>query len=114
MLLGASVVFTLGAAIMAAAPTFGALLIGRTVVGVGVGVASAVVPMYIAELSPAHLRGTLVALVNACIVSGQVSAALIDGAFSGVAHGWRYMLGIGGLPSALQFIALLFMPESPR
>ena len=114
MLLGASVVFTAGAAIMAAAPTFGALLVGRMVVGVGVGVASAVVPMYIAELSPPHLRGTLVALVNACIVSGQVSAALIDGAFSGVAHGWRYMLGIGGLPSAIQFIALLFMPESPR
>ena len=99
---------------MALARTFAALLGGRMVVGLGVGVASATVPLYIAELAPPAQRGRLVATNNSCIVVGQVVAALVDGALSGVPEGWRWMLGLGGVPSALQLLGLLALPESPR
>ena len=114
VLIAAAVVFTAGAVLMALARTFAALLGGRMVVGLGVGVASATVPLYIAELAPPAQRGRLVAANNSCIVVGQVVAALVDGALSGVPEGWRWMLGLGGVPSALQLLGLLALPESPR
>ena len=96
VLLFAAAVFTAGAGIMAVAGSFGVLLIGRMVVGVGVGIASAIVPTFIAELAPPHMRGFLVSLNNVCVVSGQVLAALVDGAFGGVPEGWRCVANLGG------------------
>jgi len=110
----ASLVFTLGAAVMAAAPSFGMLVLGRTVVGLAVGLSSGTVPIYIAELAPASLRGRLVALNNVCIVSGQVLAGLVAGAFALAPQGWRWMLGIGAVPALVQLFGMFFLPESPR
>ncbi|GIY30432.1 proton myo-inositol cotransporter [Caerostris extrusa] len=79
------------------------------------GLASMCVPMYIAEVSPQESRGLLVTINNCAITAGQLLASLVDGAFSGDhAQGWRYMLGIAAVPSVLQFVGFLFMPESPR
>lgn len=100
-----SVVFTVGAIVMAVAPGYGVLVLGRVIVGLSVGVASHTVPMYIAEAAPADMRGFLVTLNNIFIVLGQVIASLVDCAF-GVARvdeGWRYMLGLGALPSIAMF-----------
>ena len=115
VLVTAAVIFTIGAVVMALANTFATLLTGRMVVGVAVGLASSTVPLYIAELAPAHMRGLLVSVNNACIVIGQVLAAIVAGFLSAdTTHGWRYMLGLGGVPSALQLVGLVFLPESPR
>lgn len=114
VLIAGSVVFTVGALAMAVANSTGTLVIGRCIVGIGVGFSSTTVPLYIAELAPPEHRGFLVSLNNACIVIGQVVASLVDGLFSTNPYGWRFMLGLGGVPSILQFFGLLFLPESPR
>lgn len=115
VLIGAAVVFTVGALTMGFARNVGELLFGRCVVGLAVGLASSTVPLYLAELAPPSMRGLLVSVNNSCIVVGQVCAAIVDGLFSGVPQtGWRWMLGLGGIPSAIQLVGMLFLPESPR
>ena len=115
VLISAAFIFTIGAIIMGLASGFNVLLLGRCVVGLAVGLASSTVPLYLAELAPPRLRGFLVSVNNSCIVIGQVSAAIVDGLFSGNREtGWRWMLGLGGVPSVIQLIGLLFLPESPR
>ncbi|KAG8439903.1 hypothetical protein GDO86_005896 [Hymenochirus boettgeri] len=111
----ASFMFTIGAAILAAAGNKETLLGGRVVVGLGIGIASMTVPVYIAEAAPPHLRGRLVTINTLFITGGQFFAAVVDGAFSYLPRdGWRYMLGLSAVPAVLQFLGFLFLPESPR
>ncbi|XP_077868444.1 proton myo-inositol cotransporter-like [Saccoglossus kowalevskii] len=79
------------------------------------GLASMTVPMYIAEAAPADMRGRLILINSMFITGGQFIACVLDGAFSyDKENGWRYMLGLAGVPSLIQFIGFLFLPESPR
>ncbi|KAM8974803.1 proton myo-inositol cotransporter [Pelodytes ibericus] len=111
----ASLLFTIGAAVLAGAPDKETLLGGRVVVGLGIGIASMTVPVYIAEAAPPHLRGRLVTINTLFITGGQFFAAVVDGAFSYLPRdGWRYMLGLSAVPAVLQFLGFLFLPESPR
>ncbi|XP_070558860.1 proton myo-inositol cotransporter-like isoform X3 [Ptychodera flava] len=111
----ASGILTIGAVTAGAAPSKVALIVGRLIVGIGIGLASMTVPMYIAECAPTHMRGRLVTINNMFITGGQFVASLVDGAFSyDKENGWRYMLGLAGVPSLLQFVGFLFLPESPR
>ncbi|XP_078138239.1 proton myo-inositol cotransporter-like isoform X6 [Centroberyx gerrardi] len=111
----ASFFFTVGGIVLSTAPSKEVLLVGRLIVGVGLGIASMTVPVYIAEASPPHLRGQLVTVNTLFITGGQFTASLIDGAFSYLQRdGWRYMLGLSVLPAVLQFLGFLFLPESPR
>ena len=91
VLILASFVFTVGAVVMSAAPTPLVLLLGRFVVGVGVGLAAMAVPMFISESAPAEVRGKLVVVNISFVTGGQFIATLIDGAFSDLPlHvGWR-------------------------
>ena len=115
VIIGASFVFTVGAIVLGVAVNRSMLLIGRAILGIGIGLASMTVPMYIAECAPFHLRGRMVTLNNVFITFGQVVAAVIAGIFSyDKDNGWRYMLGLAGVPSLIQFIGFFFMPESPR
>ncbi|XP_062990204.1 proton myo-inositol cotransporter [Elgaria multicarinata webbii] len=111
----ASFIFTAGAALLAAAQDKETLLGGRIVVGLGIGIASMTVPVYIAEVAPPHLRGRLVTINTLFITGGQFFASVIDGAFSYLPKdGWRYMLGLSAIPAVIQFLGFLFLPESPR
>ncbi|XP_067110791.1 proton myo-inositol cotransporter-like [Osmerus mordax] len=111
----ASFVFTTGGIVLSAAPNKEVLIVGRLIVGVGLGIASMTVPVYIAEASPPHLRGQLVTVNTLFITGGQFTASMVDGAFSYLHHdGWRYMLGLSVVPAVLQFMGFLFLPESPR
>ncbi|XP_042870276.1 proton myo-inositol cotransporter-like isoform X2 [Penaeus japonicus] len=114
VILVASVIFTVGAVVMGAAPEKVTLLIGRIIVGLGIGMASMSVPVYLSESSPANLRGRITVTNNVFITGGQLIAALICGAFSKVSHGWRYMLGLAAVPSVVQLMGFAVMPESPR
>nr|KAG5711293.1 hypothetical protein BaRGS_005990 [Batillaria attramentaria] len=114
-LLVGSVIFSIGGLIMGAAPSQEALLVGRIVCGLGIGQASVVVPVYMAETSPLHLRGRLTTMWQMLINLGVLISSLIAASFSYVHHhGWRYMLGLSALPGVVQFVGFLFMPESPR
>ena len=93
----------------------------RLIGGVGVGIASMLSPMYISEIAPAKIRGTLVTLYQLAIVLGinLVYYINLQIASSGDAQwnldiGWRIMLGSEVIPSLLFFILLFFIPESPR
>ncbi|XP_059191735.1 proton myo-inositol cotransporter-like isoform X1 [Centropristis striata] len=111
----ASFIFSVGGVILAVAPGKEVLLVGRITVGLGIGIASMTVPVYIAEVSPPHQRGQLVIINSAFLTGGQFVASVIDGAFSYLRHnGWRYMLGLSVIPAALQFVGFIFLPESPR
>uniref|UniRef100_A0A8I3X7V2 Proton myo-inositol cotransporter n=1 Tax=Callithrix jacchus TaxID=9483 RepID=A0A8I3X7V2_CALJA len=111
----ASALFTAGSAVLAAANNKETLLAGRLVVGLGIGIASMTVPVYIAEVSPPNLRGRLVTINTLFITGGQFFASVVDGAFSYLQKdGWRYMLGLAAIPAVIQFFGFLFLPESPR
>ncbi|KAK7503342.1 hypothetical protein BaRGS_00005263 [Batillaria attramentaria] len=114
-LLMGSVIFTVGGVVMGAAPIPEVLLVGRIICGLGLGLASVVVPVYMAETSPAHLRGRLTTMWQMLINIGVLLSSLIAAGFSYVPDvGWRYMLGLSALPGVIQFVGFLFMPESPR
>lgn len=89
----------------------GVLISGRAVVGAAVGLASAVVPVYIAEVAPRGKRGRAVTVQSLFITGGQVVAYLV-GWIVGV-H-WRWGVGLGAVPALLQAGLLWGMPESPR
>lgn len=83
-ILAADVVFAVGAVLMAAAPNVAMLIAGRILVGLGVGVASMTAPLYIAEASPAKIRGGLVTMNVLFITGGQFLSYLINLAFTKV------------------------------
>ena len=96
-------------------------VLARLIGGVGVGIASMLSPMYISEIAPAKIRGTLVTLYQLAIVLGinLVYYINLQIASSGDAQwnldiGWRIMLGSEVIPALLFFILLFFIPESPR
>ncbi|KAF7721926.1 hypothetical protein EC973_003939, partial [Apophysomyces ossiformis] len=109
-----SLIFIAGALLMALARNFAVLLVGRLVVGLGVGMASMIVPVYVSELSPKRIRGRLTTLNTLVITFGQVIAYVMNIAFANVQDGWRYMFGIAGIPALIQFLIMPFLPESPR
>ncbi|KAK3840747.1 MAG: hypothetical protein J3R72DRAFT_446747 [Linnemannia gamsii] len=109
-----SVIFVVGAALMTFAHAYWLLLLGRVVVGVGVGLAALVVPLYIGELAPSAYRGRLVTMNVLLITGGQLVAYLVSSALTDVHNGWRWMMAISALPAFLQLVTLPFLPESPR
>lgn len=110
----AGVIFTIGAILLAVAMSYFDLVFGRFVLGIGIGLASLASPVYIAEAAPSHLRGKLVTLNTLFITGGQVIAGIVDGIFSTTTGGWRYMLGLSGVPAVLMTLCFMFLPESPR
>jgi MFS family permease len=107
------VIFTVGIAITAVADAYGTMLVGRIIMGVGVGGVSATVPTYLGEIAPAHIRGRILTLNQLLIVIGLLAAYLVNLAFSGTGD-WRAMFWIGAIPSALLALVSLRLPESPR
>jgi sugar porter (SP) family MFS transporter len=95
-----------------------ALLAFRFVGGLAIGGASVVAPLYIAEISPPHARGRLVAVSQLNIVAGLLAAYVSNFAIVWLTAGdpacWRWMLGIVAVPSLLFLLFLLPIPESPR
>ncbi|WJX80529.1 Integrin alpha chain-like protein (Alpha-int1) [Trifolium repens] len=110
----ADVIFILGAILMAAAPDPYVLIAGRLLVGLGVGIASVTAPVYIAEAAPSEIRGSLVSTNVLMITGGQFISYLVNLAFTEVPGTWRWMLGVSGVPALIQFVLMLFLPESPR
>jgi MFS transporter, SP family, major inositol transporter len=112
-----AVLFFFGALGTSLAPSFAAMVPARILLGIAVGAAAAVVPVYLAEMAPAHRRGRMVTINELMIVGGQFLAfainALIDSLFGGQSV-WRWMLIIAAVPAIALFIGLFFLPESPR
>ena len=94
----------------------------RILCGVGVGLASMLSPMYIAEIAPARIRGNLVAWNQFAIIFGMLVIYFVNYGISKAGSGdewlntigWRYMFLSGAIPAALFLLLLLFVPETPR
>eukprot|EP00268_Persea_americana_P027944 TRINITY_DN27180_c0_g1_i1.p1 TRINITY_DN27180_c0_g1~~TRINITY_DN27180_c0_g1_i1.p1 ORF type:complete len:519 (+),score=91.35 TRINITY_DN27180_c0_g1_i1:273-1829(+) len=112
----AAIIFQTGTAIMACAPSFPILMVGRLLAGVGIGFGVMIAPVYIAEISPAVARGALTSFpeifINLGILLGYISNYLFSGL--SVHISWRVMLAVGILPSVFIGFSLFIIPESPR
>ncbi len=129
-LIAAAALFTIAALGTGAANQFTFFIIFRLIGGLGIGLASAVSPMYIAEISPAQMRGRLVSVNQLTIVIGILAAQIINYLIAekvpeGVTDltilqswngqtGWRWMFWAGTVPALMFFIFSFFIPESPR
>ena len=124
LLMFAAVLFTVSAIATGLFSDFTLFNIARFVGGVGIGVASALSPMYIAEVSPAEIRGRMVSLNQMTIVLGILSAQIVnmllardtslaDSQAWNVEWGWRWMFWAETLPAALFLVMSFFIPESP-
>lgn len=112
----AGAIFFVGAILMAFAFNYAFLMFGRFVAGIGVGYALMIAPVYTAEVSPASARGFLTSFPEVFINFGVLLGYVSNYVFNKlpINLGWRFMLGIGALPSVLLAIGVLAMPESPR
>jgi len=101
---------------MACATTFAALFVARFFCGMGMGGAILVVSMYIAELTPAKNRGSLLCLENLCLDLGVVFGFLANVGLRGIENDWRWMLALGSTVPLVMLgvVSLGALPESPR
>ncbi|KAG5651467.1 hypothetical protein H0H81_008552 [Sphagnurus paluster] len=110
----ADIIFIAGALAQAVCHDVWSMIGGRFLIGVGVGLAACIAPLYIQELSPTRLRGRMVVLNVVMITLGQVIAYGIGAGFANIHGGWRWMVGLGAVPAGIQFVLLFYLPESPR
>ncbi|RPD45242.1 MFS transporter [Hymenobacter sediminis] len=115
LLFGAALLFTLSALAAAVPRTLTEFVIARLAGGLAIGLASLLVPLYIAEIAPARIRGLLVTLNQLAIVTGILLAYVASYYLSGLGlDSWRWMFASAAVPSLLFMVTLLLVPESPR
>lgn len=130
LLIFSAFLFTLSAIGTGAANAFSMFITYRVLGGIGIGLASTLSPMYIAEIAPSHMRGRLVTINQLTIVIGILAAQLINwqiaepvpGDFThqdilqswNGQTGWRYMFWAENIPAVLFFVLMFLVPESPR
>ena len=124
LLMTSAVLFTVSAIATGFFNDFTLFNIARFIGGMGIGVASALAPMYIAEVSPAEIRGRMVSLNQMTIVLGILSAQVVNMLLArdtsvvesqtwNIEWGWRWMFWAETLPAALFLVMSFFIPESP-
>jgi sugar porter (SP) family MFS transporter len=113
LLFATAVIFVIGAFVCAAALSPAMLVAGRLIVGLGIGLASGTVPVYISEVSSADDRGWQVSLFQLAITIGIVLAYLVDFALAS-REAWRLMFGVAAVPAVIFAAGMFALPESPR
>ncbi|MFN8255870.1 MAG: sugar porter family MFS transporter [Bacteroidales bacterium] len=114
LMLAASI-FAISSVSMAASPTLGIFIFFRFMAGIGVGMASLLSPVYIAEISPESVRGRMVAINQLTIVTGILITNLVNYSLrNNGTEAWRWMFGLGLVPSLMFLAGVFFLPESPR
>jgi sugar porter (SP) family MFS transporter len=111
--ISAGLVFATASLLCVVANSVPTLIAGRFLVGCGIGLTSVGAPMYIAEVSPARVRGTFVSLFQLAVTVG-ILLSYVVGALFAPAAAWRWMLGLAAVPGLALAIGMMLMPESPR
>ncbi|MFT8474807.1 MAG: sugar porter family MFS transporter [Acetobacter orientalis] len=109
----AGVLFLVGTAACCLAHSVPVLLVGRFILGVGVGLAAFAAPLYISEITAQKDRGRMISLYQMAITIGMLLAYFSDSLLAAGGH-WRWMLGIPALPALLFLLSTLIVPYSPR
>ncbi|KPI86437.1 myo-inositol/proton symporter (MIT) [Leptomonas seymouri] len=114
----ADVFFIIGSVLMAAAPNVEVVLVSRVIVGLAIGISSATIPVYLAEVTSPKNRGATIVLNTLFLTGAQLVASgfcALMVIYTGKNVGWRIAIGVGALPAVVQLFCLLFfLPESPR
>lgn len=117
----AGLLFTLSSLTMAVSPTVTVLITGRILSGIAIGMASTIVPLYISEVAPARIRGTLVSANQLAFAIGMTVVYIVNATIANLnppdwnnAWGWRFMFGSGMVPAIIFFVLTPIIPESPR
>ena len=113
LVMSAGVVFAAGALVAAAAPSVGVLIAARFILGVAVGCAALVVPLYLSEIAPTEIRGAIGSLNQLMIVCGILVAFLVNAVLASSGE-WRIMLGLAVVPALVLLVGMIWMPETPR
>lgn len=111
-LIGIAATFTVGLLLASVAPDFPTLLAARAVLGLAVGSASTIVPLYLAEIAPPGLRGRMITVNQILLTVGILVSYLVNLAFADGGN-WRAMFAVGLVPSVAMLIGTLFIPETP-
>ena len=111
----AAFIFLVSSLAMAFSSTRGIFITSRFAAGIGVGMASMLSPLYIAEIAPAKIRGRMVSINQLTIVVGILITNLVNYSLRNQGPGaWRWMVGLGAIPSGIFLLGVLWLPESPR
>ncbi|XP_064975152.1 sugar transport protein MST8-like isoform X2 [Musa acuminata AAA Group] len=115
-MLGGGIIFLGGAAINGGAKDVAMLIIGRILLGIGVGFASQSVPLYLSEMAPAKLRGMLNIAFQLMITIGIFIANVVNYATNKIEGGWGWRLGLGlaAVPAIIITVGSLFLPDTPN
>jgi sugar porter (SP) family MFS transporter len=111
--LGTAALFVAGVMLAAFSPSYGVLVAARVVIGVAVGSASMVVPLYIGETAPPRVRGGLVSFNQLAVTAGILVSYLVDYGLAS-SQNWRLMFGLAAVPAVVLFAGMLFQHESPH
>lgn len=120
VIMTSAVIFAIGAFWSGSAPSPINLVIARLFLGLAIGISSFAVPLYIAEISPAKIRGILVSMFQLLVTIGVLVSYFSDLAFAlpeghpGYNECWRPMFYVGAIPALIMFTGMLFLPETPR
>ncbi len=109
-----AVIFTVGAILTAISPNLVFFLVCRIIVGLAIGAAASVVPVYISEIAPSRVRGTLVTFNQLAVTVGIAVSYWVDLAFAHAGLGWPPMFASAAIASIALFLGMLICPETPR
>ncbi|AEY98027.1 FAFR343Cp [Eremothecium gossypii FDAG1] len=109
-----NILFVVGTVLQVAAFNFWQMVVGRLVMGFGIGFGSLISPLFISEIAPKMIRGRLTVINSLWLTGGQLIAYACGAGFQHVKHGWRILVGISMLPAVLQFVFFIFLPDTPR
>ncbi|WP_420067434.1 sugar porter family MFS transporter [Serratia ureilytica] len=112
LMIGA-ILFVAGSLCSAFAPNVEVLIVSRILLGLAVGIASYTAPIYLSEIAPEKIRGSMISMYQLMITIGILAAYLSDTAFS-YTGAWRWMLGVITIPAGLLLVGVFFLPDSPR
>lgn len=113
-LICAAAIFTVSSVLMGWAGSYPMLIFWRIIAGIGVGAASMLSPLYIAEVSPAAIRGRMVSINQLTVVIGILLAYFSNYILADFDDNWRWMFTSGAVPALFFFAFVFFVPESPR
>lgn len=114
IIIATAIIFIVGSILCAFAPNIYVLILSRILVGLAVGIVNFVVPLYLSEVSPKQLRGTLVSLYQWAITAGILFSYVINAAFAQAVYSWRWMLFAGIFPGLILLIGMMFLNDTPR
>lgn len=114
IIIATAIIFILGSILCGLAPNVYVLIISRIFVGLAVGIVNFVIPLYLSEVAPKAVRGTLVSLYQWAITAGILFSYFINAAFAPAVYSWRWMLLAGIFPGLVLLVGMSFMSDTPR